>query len=139
VTAEARRQLAHYRILSRIGAGGMGEVFLAEDEMLAATTIGRSACAGIGRRGRAARQHRRDHHSTHDPRSRLMNHGSLSFVNFGPTRRFLFGRPLHWEMVRLHVELRDALSLAQGVANRVRPFDLQWEIHGSGGAAHLRV
>ena len=34
MTAEGRRRLGHYRILSRIGAGGMGQVFLAEDEKL---------------------------------------------------------------------------------------------------------
>src|SRR6185503_12469739 len=34
LTVEVGQELSHYKILSRIGAGGMGEVFLAQDKIL---------------------------------------------------------------------------------------------------------
>ena len=119
----ANATISHYRILSRIGAGGMGEVYLAQD-----TKLGRNVALKILPAAVAANPERMRRLVQEAKAAAALNHpniahiyeiGEAAGVNFiamefidGQT----LGRYIHGERVGLPKLLRHLQHVAEGLA-----------------------
>ena len=113
-------QLLHYRVQGRLGSGGMGEVFLAEDTRLgrpvalkfltAADGADPEARARLVREARAASSLRSPHVAvTYD----LVEHGEALFI----AMEYVEGETLAARLARGPIEMADALEIAMQVAD----------------------
>ena len=70
------RTLSHYRVLEKLGSGGMGDVYVAEDTKLSRKVVLKvlppEMAAGTERRERFEREARRSPHSTIPTSSRFI-------------------------------------------------------------------
>ncbi len=113
-------QLLHYRVQGRLGSGGMGEVFLAEDTRLgrpvalkfltAADGADPDARARLVREARAASSLRSPHVAvTYD----LVEYGEALFI----AMEYVEGETLAARLARGPIEMADALEIAMQVAD----------------------
>lgn len=113
-------QVLHYRVLSRLGAGGMGEVYLAEDTRLGrqvalkflpdADGADPEARARLVREAQAASALRSPHVAvTYD----LVEHGDALFI----AMEFVEGETLSARIARGTVEVSEAIDIAMQVAD----------------------
>src|SRR4029077_13800370 len=111
-------ELSHYRIVSKIGAGGMGEVYLAED-----TRLHRKVALKILPPSVAAEQDRMRRFNQEAPSAAALNHPNVAHIyEIGETNgvtciamEFLDGRTLR-EEIRKQTDLRKLLRHLQHVA-----------------------
>ncbi len=113
-------QVLHYRVLSRLGAGGMGEVYLAEDTRLGrqvalkflpdADGADPEARARLVREAQAASALRSPHVAvTYD----LVEHGDALFI----AMEFVEGETLSARIARGPLEVAEAIDIAMQVAD----------------------
>src|SRR5882724_8117904 len=120
---EANTTLAHYRIVSKIGAGGMGEVYLAQD-----TKLDRKVALKILSADLAANQDRMRRFVQEAKAAAALNHpniahiyeiGEADGVNF-IAMEFVDGVTLHAQIHReqseLKVLLKHLFQVAEGIA-----------------------
>jgi eukaryotic-like serine/threonine-protein kinase len=113
-------QIGHYRVLSRIGSGGMGEVFLAQD-----TSLGRNVALKLLRseftrnedRLRRFRQEARSASALNHPNILTIHEiGQVGSLHFMATE-YVEGETLRQHMTRASLTLRQALDIAIQVAS----------------------
>src|SRR5438067_2408733 len=123
MTVDAGSQLGHYKILSQIGAGGMGEVYLAED-----VKLGRKVALKVLPAEVAANQDRMRRFVQEAKAAATLNHPNIAHiyeisesdgVNF-IAMEFVDGETLHAQIHRakseLKVLLKHLFQVADGLA-----------------------
>src|SRR5258707_6023745 len=120
---EANTTLSHYRIVSKIGAGGMGEVYLAEDSRLH-----RKVALKILLSEMAANQDRMRRFIQEAQAAAALNHPNIAHIyEIGESEgtnfiamEFVDGKTLrekiHQEKTELRVLLKHLLQVAEGLA-----------------------
>ena len=139
--------VAHYRIISRIGAGGMGTVYLAEDTQPKTARSAQVSARGNGLQsgsrgppaaGGARRQRARS--STHRDNLRIGDHAGQPFIAMahydGETleARLARGQMSMVEIARIVAEMADALAAAHaaGIVHRdLKPSNVMLTATGS--------
>lgn len=136
-----RKYISHYRLLRRLGIGGMGEVFLAED-----TRLGRSAAIKVIRSEVASNQERKKRFLREARAAAVLSHpGIATIYEVGEdsgtdfiAMEYVEGRSLKDELskgpleykriLQLGIQLADALSEAheRGILHRdLKPENIQ--------------
>ncbi len=129
---EVGSQLLHYRVLSRLGAGGMGEVFLAEDTRLGRQVALKFLTPGDGadpearerliREAQAASVLRSPHVAvTYD----LVEHGDALFI----AMEYVEGELLSARIARGVLDVPEALEIAMQVADALDDAHARGIIH----------
>lgn len=114
------KELFHYRILSRLGAGGMGEVYLAQD-----TRLGRQVALKILPADVAADPQRMQRFIQEARATSALNHPHiLTLYEIGETEglhflaaEFIDGEILRNHFLSVHLKLTDVLDIALQIAS----------------------
>ncbi|MFN7979330.1 MAG: protein kinase [Vicinamibacterales bacterium] len=135
-------QLLHYRVQGRLGSGGMGEVFLAEDTRLGrqvalkflpgADTADPEARARLVREARAASALRSPHVAvTYD----LVEHDDALFI----AMEYVEGEPLSTRIARGPLDVTDALEIALQVADALDDAHARGVVHRDIKSANIML
>jgi serine/threonine protein kinase len=117
--ALSSRVIKHYRILEKLGAGGMGEVFLAEDmklgrkvaiKFVAASTVGNKAAKE--RLMREARASAALDHPNICAIYEVSEDGDNAFI----AMQYIAGETLHCRLREESLELQEAISVTAQIA-----------------------
>jgi eukaryotic-like serine/threonine-protein kinase len=112
------RSLSHFRVLSLLGAGGMGEVYLAEDTLLArkvALKLLPAHCTSDGARIRRFQQEARAASSLNHPNIVIVHQiGEVNGAHFIATE-FIEGETLRDRLKRGPLKVSEALDVAAQV------------------------
>jgi eukaryotic-like serine/threonine-protein kinase len=113
-------QLAHYKIISMLGAGGMGEVYLAEDLRLRRKVALKMLTPEITRDERGLRRFEHEAHAA----SALNHPNILTIYEFGQADgvhfiacEFVEGAPLRQKMAVGRLDLNTAVDIAIQIAS----------------------
>jgi serine/threonine protein kinase/TolB-like protein/Flp pilus assembly protein TadD len=116
----AGTQFAHYRILSTLGAGGMGEVYLAEDLQLRRKVALKMLAPELTRDERGLRRFEHEAHAA----SALNHPNILTIYEFGQVEglhfiasEFIDGMTLRKKMIGCKLELNTATDIAIQIAS----------------------
>ena len=135
-------QLLHYRVLGRLGAGGMGEVFLAEDTRLGRQVALKFLTAADGadpearerlvREAQAASVLRSPHVAvTYD----LVEHGDALFI----AMEYVEGELLSARIARGVLDVSDALEIAMQVADALDDAHARGIVHRDIKSANIML
>ncbi len=135
-------QLLHYRVLSRLGGGGMGEVFLAEDTRLGRQVALKFLTAAAGadpearerlvREAQAASVLRSPHVAvTYD----LVEHGEALFI----AMEYVEGELLSTRIARGVLDVSEALEIAMQVADALDDAHARGIIHRDIKSANIML
>lgn len=110
------RQFGHYRILNRIGAGGMGEVFLAEDSELnrkvALKILNNNLCANKEQLRRFKNEARAASALNHPNIVTIYEIGNYDKAGHYIAMEYVEGKTLRDMIARGEINLKDALDIA---------------------------
>ena len=114
------KTISHYRILSRLGAGGMGEVYLAEDSRLdrkvAIKFLSAESASDEGAKKRLMREARAAAKLDHPNICAIYEVGEADGQTF-IVMQYVEGETLTARFNRDAMTLRDAVAIAEQVAN----------------------
>jgi len=112
-------ELAHYKIISQLGAGGMGEVYLAEDMKLRRRVALKMIVPELALDGRGLQRFEQEAHAA----SALNHPNILTIYEFGQANglhfiasEFIDGETLRMKMASGRLELNAALDIAIQIA-----------------------
>jgi serine/threonine-protein kinase len=119
-TIAAGTQLDHYKIISRLGAGGMGEVYLAEDTRLRRKVALKTIAPELTQDERGLRRFEHEAHAA----SALNHPNILTIYEFGQAdgmrfiaSEFIEGVTLRQKLFTGKLELNSAIDIAMQVAS----------------------
>ena len=131
-TLSVNSKISHYRILSKLGAGGMGEVYLAED-----TQLGRHVAIKLLPRGAVSDEHARKRLVREARAVATLDHPNIcsiyeideadgrSFI----AMQYIEGETLDLRLKRKPVELHESLAIASQVADALTEAHTHGIIH----------
>ncbi|HXI94242.1 MAG TPA: protein kinase, partial [Blastocatellia bacterium] len=128
----ANTTISHYRILSRLGAGGMGEVFLAEDTRLdrkvAIKFLSAESASDEGAKKRLIREARAAAKLDHPNICAIYEVGEADGQTF-IVMQYVEGETLTARFNREPMTLRDAVAIAEQVANALTEAHAKGIVH----------
>jgi serine/threonine protein kinase len=132
VELPANTTISHYRILSRLGAGGMGEVYLAEDTRLdrkvAIKFLSAESATDEGAKKRLIREARAAAKLDHPNICAIYEVGEADGQTF-IVMQYVEGETLSARFNRNPMDLSDALAVAEQVANALAEAHARGIVH----------
>ncbi|MGQ0735263.1 MAG: protein kinase domain-containing protein [Acidobacteriota bacterium] len=126
-----QESLGHYRLLRKLGEGGMGVVYAAEDQRLGRTVALKTLRAGLAdreARDRLRREARLAASITHPHVCQLYEIGEVGDTLF-ITMELLTGEPLSERLERGALPVREAVQVAQQVLAALSALHLRGIVH----------